>query len=36
LPDWLSLVPAAIVAVLAGICGMLFFRTRAGEMVDEL
>jgi lipopolysaccharide transport system permease protein len=36
LPDWLSLVPAAIVAVLAGICGMLFFRRRAGEMVDEL
>jgi lipopolysaccharide transport system permease protein len=36
MPDWGSLLPAAIVAVFAGVCAMLFFRKRAGEMVDEL
>jgi lipopolysaccharide transport system permease protein len=35
-PNWLQLVPAAIVASLAVLAGMHFFRMHAGEMVDEL
>lgn len=35
-PDWPQLVPAAILACLAVLAGMHFFRAHAGEMVDEL
>ncbi|MGK5013703.1 ABC transporter permease [Janthinobacterium sp. 61] len=35
-PDWGSLLPAAICAVLLCVLGMQLFRKRAGEMVDEL
>lgn len=36
LPDWQSLVPAALLALLLCILGLRLFRKRAGEMVDEL
>jgi lipopolysaccharide transport system permease protein len=35
-PDWASLLPAAVAAVLLCTLGMRLFRKRAGEMVDEL
>ena len=35
-PDWASLLPAAILALLLCALGMKLFRQRAGEMVDEL
>jgi lipopolysaccharide transport system permease protein len=35
-PDWSSLLPAAVLAVLLCALGMKLFRARAGEMVDEL
>jgi lipopolysaccharide transport system permease protein len=35
-PDWTSLLPAAVAAVLLCTLGMRLFRKRAGEMVDEL
>lgn len=35
-PHWPELVPVAIVACLAVLAGMHFFRAHAGEMVDEL
>lgn len=35
-PDWSSLAPAAVFAVLVTFAGMRFFRRRSGEMVDEL
>jgi lipopolysaccharide transport system permease protein len=35
-PDWSSLLPAAILAVLLCGLGLQLFRKRAGEMVDEL
>jgi len=35
-PEWSTLVPTLIVAVVAIIAGMHFFRAHAGEMVDEL
>jgi lipopolysaccharide transport system permease protein len=36
MPDWSSLVPAAVAAVLLCVLGLRMFRRRAGEMVDEL
>lgn len=36
MPDWLSLVPALVLAVLMCVFAMRLFRKRAGEMVDEL
>lgn len=35
-PDWSSLVPATLVALLLCTLGMRLFRKRSGEMVDEL
>lgn len=35
-PEWLRMVPALVLAVLAGPFAMWFFRRRSGEMVDEL
>jgi lipopolysaccharide transport system permease protein len=35
-PDWASLVPATVLAVLLCLGGMRLFRKRSGEMVDEL
>ncbi len=35
-PQWQSLLPVSILALLLGLLGMLLFRRRAGEMVDEL
>lgn len=35
-PDWLSLLPATVLAILLCLLGMQLFRKRAGEMVDEL
>jgi lipopolysaccharide transport system permease protein len=35
-PDWGSLAPAALLAVLLCLGGMRLFRKRSGEMVDEL
>jgi lipopolysaccharide transport system permease protein len=35
-PQWLSLVPAAIWAIVVCILALALFRSRAGEMVDEL
>lgn len=35
-PDWASLLPAALLGVLACLLGMRLFRKRSGEMVDEL
>jgi len=35
-PDWLSLWPAALLALGCCVLGMKLFRKRAGEMVDEL
>ena len=36
LPDWPSLVPALVLALLMCMLGMRLFRKRSGEMVDEL
>ncbi|QGZ39525.1 lipopolysaccharide transport system permease protein [Pseudoduganella flava] len=36
LPQWTSLIPAAVLALLLCLVGMQLFRKRAGEMVDEL
>ncbi|AVR98399.1 ABC transporter permease [Pseudoduganella armeniaca] len=36
LPDWQSLLPVTVLAVLCCMLGMHLFRRRAGEMVDEL
>ena len=36
LPDWNSLIPATLMALLLCILGMRLFRKRSGEMVDEL
>ena len=36
LPQWGSLLPAAMLGVLLCVLGMQLFRKRAGEMVDEL
>jgi lipopolysaccharide transport system permease protein len=36
LPDWSSLLPAALVALACCVLGLHLFRKRAGEMVDEL
>jgi lipopolysaccharide transport system permease protein len=36
LPDWNSLIPAGLLAVLLCILGLRLFRKRSGEMVDEL
>ena len=36
MPDWASLAPAAVAAVILCLLGMQLFRKRAGEMVDEL
>lgn len=35
-PDWPSLLPAAVLALLLCVFGLRLFRKRAGEMVDEL
>ena len=35
-PDWASLLPAALAALLLCALGLRLFRKRAGEMVDEL
>jgi lipopolysaccharide transport system permease protein len=35
-PNWASLVPAAVLAVLLCVAGLRLFRKRSGEMVDEL
>jgi lipopolysaccharide transport system permease protein len=35
-PDWQSLVPVTLISVGLCVFGMLLFRKRAGEMVDEL
>jgi lipopolysaccharide transport system permease protein len=35
-PNWASLAPAALLAVLLCLSGMRLFRKRSGEMVDEL
>lgn len=35
-PDWASLGPAAVLAVLLCVFGLRLFRKRSGEMVDEL
>ena len=36
LPDWWTLIPALVVALLLCVLGMKLFRKRSGEMVDEL
>jgi len=36
LPDWASLWPVALLSLLLCVFGLLLFRKRAGEMVDEL
>lgn len=36
LPDWTSLVPVTVLAVLCCVLGLYLFRKHAGEMVDEL
>ncbi|ATQ75371.1 MULTISPECIES: ABC transporter permease [Massilia] len=36
MPDWASLLPIAVLTVLCCVMGLLLFRKRAGEMVDEL
>jgi lipopolysaccharide transport system permease protein len=36
LPDWNSLIPAALLALLLCVLGLRLFRKRSGEMVDEL
>ena len=36
LPDWASLLPAFVLALLMCVFAMRLFRKRAGEMVDEL
>ena len=36
LPDWNSLIPALLLALLLCILGLRLFRKRSGEMVDEL
>jgi len=35
-PDWLSLIPEAMIALLLCVLGFRLFRKHAGEMVDEL
>jgi lipopolysaccharide transport system permease protein len=35
-PDWASLLPVTVLAVVFCVLGMQLFRKRAGEMVDEL
>ncbi|WP_332855264.1 ABC transporter permease [Duganella sp. S19_KUP01_CR8] len=35
-PQWMELLPAAVLALLACVLGLQLFRKRAGEMVDEL
>ena len=35
-PDWLSLLPVLVLALLLCVLGLRLFRRRAGEMVDEL
>lgn len=35
-PQWQSLLPVGVLALILGMLGMLLFRRRAGEMVDEL
>jgi lipopolysaccharide transport system permease protein len=35
-PQWETLIPISLIAVILCILGMLLFRKRAGEMVDEL
>ena len=35
-PDWASLLPALVLALILCLLGMQLFRKRAGEMVDEL
>ena len=35
-PDWRSLWPITLIAVLLCIAGVQLFRKHAGEMVDEL
>jgi lipopolysaccharide transport system permease protein len=35
-PDWQSIWPVAVLAAALCACGLLLFRRRAGEMVDEL
>jgi len=35
-PDWGSLLPIALLALLCCVMGLLLFRKRSGEMVDEL
>jgi lipopolysaccharide transport system permease protein len=35
-PDWMSLWPTALLAVVLCLLGMRLFRKRSGEMVDEL
>lgn len=35
-PDWASMLPIAILTVLCCLMGLLLFRKRSGEMVDEL
>ncbi|ELX10630.1 ABC transport system permease protein [Janthinobacterium sp. HH01] len=35
-PQWLDLLPAAVLALLLCVLGLQLFRKRAGEMVDEL
>ena len=35
-PDWASLWPTALFAVVLCFLGMRLFRKRSGEMVDEL
>lgn len=36
LPDWLSLLPVLLLTLVLCACGLLLFRKRAAEMVDEL
>jgi lipopolysaccharide transport system permease protein len=36
LPDWRSLLPATVIALLLCVLGLRLFRKRSGEMVDEL
>jgi lipopolysaccharide transport system permease protein len=35
-PDWFSLWPTALLAMVFCLLGMSLFRKRSGEMVDEL
>jgi len=35
-PDWMSLLPVLVLALLLCVLGLRLFRRRAGEMVDEL